>query len=78
MPTPIRYEDFPKEAALDEKQCAELIGWPLSVFREAVKQSMFDPPQLVYKGHPLWLARLLQAALTGAESIDNKRTNSDD
>ncbi len=79
MPTPMRYEDFPKEAALDEKQASELIGWPLPVFREAVKHEMFDAPQLVYRGKPLWLARLIQAAMSGAElPINTTRIESND
>ncbi len=51
-------DEFPPEAVLDEKQCAVLVGWPVEVFRAAVKHAMYPAPQLTYKGRPLWLARL--------------------
>ena len=46
------------ETAFDDKQCAELIGWPVEMFRAAVKTNMYPPPQLVYRGRQLWLSRL--------------------
>lgn len=49
---------LPPEAVVDEKQLAELIGWPVEVFRAAVKTGLYGPPSLIYKGKPLWLARL--------------------